>query len=270
MSPMDSKRGSRERYSLRRIRPKTSERAKKSKEGVYTLNSYRRKFLAATVASEILLLLLFTSLLSYDEFCGDTILQQLPGGIQSSTVFANEITEPITRSYDYKRNISVVNGVNEQFDFNSNVSSNVKEVNVSPKCSNVKPVRKRKFPSSETSAKPFTYKMFMDVHVMIFIGFGFLMTFLRRYGYSSVGLNMLVAALSIQWAVLASGFFRMSNGRIPINIESILSADLATAAVLISLGAVLGKTSPLQLLVMAIGEIVVFATNEWLGLHVFQ
>ncbi|XP_046383541.1 ammonium transporter Rh type A isoform X4 [Ischnura elegans] len=114
------------------------------------------------------------------------------------------------------------------------------------------------------------HPMFMDVHVMIFIGFGFLMTFLRRYGYSSVGLNMLVSALSIQWAALATGFFHMENGKIPIAIDSILSADLATAAVLISLGAVLGKTSPLQLLVMAVGEIAVFATNEWLGLHIFK
>lgn len=28
---------------------------------------------------------------------------------------------------------------------------------------------------------------FQDIHVMIFIGFGFLMTFLKRYGYSAVG-----------------------------------------------------------------------------------
>ena len=27
------------------------------------------------------------------------------------------------------------------------------------------------------------YAMFQDIHVMIFIGFGFLMTFLKRYGY---------------------------------------------------------------------------------------
>ena len=27
------------------------------------------------------------------------------------------------------------------------------------------------------------YSMFQDIHVMIFVGFGFLMTFLKRYGY---------------------------------------------------------------------------------------
>ena len=47
--------------------------------------------------------------------------------------------------------------------------------------------------------------MFLDVHVMIFVGFGFLMTFLKRYGFSSVALNLLVSAFSIQWAILVRG-----------------------------------------------------------------
>ena len=42
---------------------------------------------------------------------------------------------------------------------------------------------------------------------MIFIGFGFLMTFLRRYGYSSVSFNFLVAAFAIQWATIVRGLF---------------------------------------------------------------
>lgn len=48
--------------------------------------------------------------------------------------------------------------------------------------------------------------MFQDVHVMIFIGFGFLMTFLKKYGLSAVSLNMLIAVITIQWAVLIYGF----------------------------------------------------------------
>lgn len=49
--------------------------------------------------------------------------------------------------------------------------------------------------------------VFQDVHVMIFIGFGFLMTFLRRYSYSSIGFNLLLAALVLQWGTLTTGLF---------------------------------------------------------------
>ena len=61
--------------------------------------------------------------------------------------------------------------------------------------------------------------MFQDVHVMIFIGFGFLMTFLKRYGYGSIGFNMLIAAFVLEWALLMGGFLEMEHGKIHINIE---------------------------------------------------
>lgn len=60
----------------------------------------------------------------------------------------------------------------------------------------------------------YIYLDFQDIHVMIFIGFGFLMTFLKRYGYSATGLNLFVAALCVQWAILMRGFFEMEHGTI--------------------------------------------------------
>lgn len=111
----------------------------------------------------------------------------------------------------------------------------------------------------------YRYPSFQDVHVMIFIGFGFLMTFLQRYGFSSVGFNFLIAAFSLQWATLMQGFFHgMHEGKIHIGVESMINADFCTGSVLISFGAVLGKTSPLQLLIMAIFEVTLFAINEFI------
>lgn len=49
---------------------------------------------------------------------------------------------------------------------------------------------------------------------MIFIGFAFLMTFLKKYGFSATGFNLVVAALVIQWAFIARGCFRVDNGLI--------------------------------------------------------
>ncbi|XP_068615583.1 ammonium transporter Rh type B [Brachionichthys hirsutus] len=115
----------------------------------------------------------------------------------------------------------------------------------------------------------YRYPSFQDVHVMIFIGFGFLMTFLQRYGFSSVGFNFLIAAFALQWATLMQGFFHgMHGGKIHIGVESMINADFCTGSVLISFGAVLGKTSPVQLLVMAMFEVTLFAVNEFILLTV--
>ena len=54
-----------------------------------------------------------------------------------------------------------------------------------------------------------TFLVFQDVHVMIFIGFGFLMTFLKKYGLSAMSLNMLIAVICLQWATLVYGFFHL-------------------------------------------------------------
>ena len=55
----------------------------------------------------------------------------------------------------------------------------------------------------------FNVLVFQDVHVMIFIGFGFLMTFLKKYGLSAVSLNMLCAVVCLQWSTLVIGFFHL-------------------------------------------------------------
>ena len=42
------------------------------------------------------------------------------------------------------------------------------------------------------------YKYMIDVSVMIFVGFGFLMAFLRRYAFSAIGYTLLISVLVIQ------------------------------------------------------------------------
>ncbi|CAB1340474.1 unnamed protein product [Coregonus sp. 'balchen'] len=117
----------------------------------------------------------------------------------------------------------------------------------------------------EKAQDPLTlYPMFQDVHVMIFVGFGFLMTFLKRYGFSSVGLNLLLAAFALQWGLLMQGLWHLDDGKIKVSVFKMINADFSTATVLISFGAVLGKTSPVQLLIMTILEITIFGINEHL------
>ena len=42
---------------------------------------------------------------------------------------------------------------------------------------------------------------------MIVVGFGFLMTFLKRYSWSSLGFNFLFTAFTVQWSMLVQGWF---------------------------------------------------------------
>ncbi|XP_060258707.1 ammonium transporter Rh type B isoform X4 [Ovis aries] len=106
---------------------------------------------------------------------------------------------------------------------------------------------------------------------MIFVGFGFLMVFLQRYGFSSVGFTFLLAAFALQWSTLIQGFFHsFRGGYILVGMESMINADFSAAAVLISFGAILGKTGPVQLLLMALLEVVLFGLNEFVLLSLLE
>ncbi|XP_044122515.1 ammonium transporter Rh type B isoform X4 [Neovison vison] len=110
----------------------------------------------------------------------------------------------------------------------------------------------------------FRYPSFQDVHAMVFAGFGFLMAFLQRYGFGSVGFTFLLAAFTLQWSTLVQGFLHsMHGGRIHVGVQSMVNADFCAGAVLISFGAVLGRTGPAQLLLMALLETVLFGINEF-------
>jgi len=118
------------------------------------------------------------------------------------------------------------------------------------------------------------YPFFQDVHVMIFIGFGFLMTYLYRYSFSSIGYNFLLSSLAIQQSILINSFFHnlLDNHweKISLNIESLITGDFAAGAVMISFGALLGKASILQLALMLPLELIFYALNEAIGVLKYQ
>ncbi|XP_049456907.1 rh family, C glycoprotein a [Epinephelus fuscoguttatus] len=119
----------------------------------------------------------------------------------------------------------------------------------------------------------FRYPSFQDVHVMIFVGFGFLMTFLKRYSFSAVGFNFLIASFGLQWALLMQGWFHSldhSTGKITIGVESLINADFCCAGSLIAYGALLGKVSPVQLLVVTLFGVTLFAVEEFIILSLLH
>ncbi|XP_035248470.1 rh blood group, D antigen [Anguilla anguilla] len=109
------------------------------------------------------------------------------------------------------------------------------------------------------------YAAFQDVNAMVLLGFGFLASFLVRYSFSGTAFTLLVTSLAVQWAVLVDGFlFAFRQGKIHIGMNSLATANLCAASALISMGAVLGKTNPAHLMIMALLEVTGFMVNRWI------
>ena len=124
------------------------------------------------------------------------------------------------------------------------------------------------------------YPLFQDVHVMIFVGFGFLMVFLKNNSWCSIGFNYLIACWAIQIAILFTGFWHNIAHfyhdpnhewkKIELSLKYMILADFAAGAVLISFGAILGKCSLFQLWAMATFEVFFFCINEAIVVEIFN
>lgn len=110
------------------------------------------------------------------------------------------------------------------------------------------------------------YIIFRDIMVMLLLGFGFLMTFLKKYGLSAVGYTMALTVLAMELNLLVEpfvqGVFDKSIGPISIAITDLINAEFSAATLLISFGAVIGRASPVQLLVLAIFQAFYYTVNK--------
>jgi len=84
---------------------------------------------------------------------------------------------------------------------------------------------------------------------MVYVGFGFLMTFLRAHSWSSIALNWIMAVWAFLCSSLWIGFWErvwhddFEHHPIDLSIRHMIDADFGAATCLISLGAILGKVN---------------------------
>lgn len=131
------------------------------------------------------------------------------------------------------------------------------------------------------------YMFYKDVTIMLLVGFGFLMTFLGKYGLGSIGFTFFITCLIIQWGAICSAFFSMSyshmappipnttgalslepyaNGfdkKIQIDLTALLNGNFAAATALISFGALIGKIGLARMAFLAILEVPFFCLNRY-------
>ncbi|KFP10829.1 RH-like protein [Egretta garzetta] len=125
------------------------------------------------------------------------------------------------------------------------------------------------FSKDYSSRTSISYPAFQDVNHMVIFGFGFFLTFLKRYGFSSTGFNLLIVVLGVQCSMLVENLLDFLLQRyMDCGLKRITKATVSTTAVVISTGAVLGKANPVQLILMTVVEIIFFHISRWIN-HTF-
>jgi ammonium transporter Rh len=104
------------------------------------------------------------------------------------------------------------------------------------------------------------YNYYVGVALMMFVGFGYLMTFLKSYGLGAVGYTMFITCIGVEYAILIESY--MGKGSLSIDFLSLLNGNFAVAAVLISFGGLIGKISPVQVLCLVIVELTCYCANK--------
>lgn len=110
------------------------------------------------------------------------------------------------------------------------------------------------------------YNYIIHILAMLLIGFGFLMVFVRRYGFGAVTGTYLVVAVGLPLYILlrANGIF--GHQLSPHTLDSLLFAELSVATALIAMGAVLGRLRVFQYALLALLVVPLYLLNEWLVL----
>lgn len=112
------------------------------------------------------------------------------------------------------------------------------------------------------------YSFYSNVSVMMLVGFGFLMIFIKTYSLSALTYTFFINAIVIQlypllnkiWTDTITGF----NGQgttITLNIKMFILASYCVASVLIGFGAFIGRTGPKELLIIAVLHTIGYSFN---------
>jgi ammonium transporter Rh len=110
------------------------------------------------------------------------------------------------------------------------------------------------------------YNYSIHILAMLVVGFGFLMVFVRRYGFGATTGTYLVVAtgLPVYMVLRANGV--VGHTLKTHSVETLMLAEFAVATTLIAMGAVLGRLRVFQYALLALLLVPLYALNEWLVL----
>ena len=107
------------------------------------------------------------------------------------------------------------------------------------------------------------YNFSIHILAMLLMGFGFLMVFVRNYGYSALTGTYLVVGVGLPLYLLLHSTGVISAEPVSADsIKAVLLAEFACAAALISMGAVLGRLRLYQYGILAALAVPAYMLNE--------
>jgi ammonium transporter Rh len=111
------------------------------------------------------------------------------------------------------------------------------------------------------------YNFSIHILAMLLVGFGFLMVFVKKYGFGATTGTYLVVAAGIPLYLALRGSGILTHEAVTVHsVKGLLLAEFAVASALIATGAVLGRIRPYQYLLLAITIVPLYMLNEWLVL----
>jgi ammonium transporter Rh len=111
------------------------------------------------------------------------------------------------------------------------------------------------------------YNYAIHILAMLLVGFGFLMVFVRKYGYGATTGTYLVVAVGLPlYLFLRASGILCADPVSPSTIKALLFAEFAVASALIAMGAVLGRLKVFQYALLALLLVPAYLLNEWLVL----
>eukprot|EP01097_Dermamoeba_algensis_P006724 TRINITY_DN4194_c0_g1_i1.p1 TRINITY_DN4194_c0_g1~~TRINITY_DN4194_c0_g1_i1.p1 ORF type:complete len:470 (-),score=53.86 TRINITY_DN4194_c0_g1_i1:128-1537(-) len=114
------------------------------------------------------------------------------------------------------------------------------------------------------------FSYFIHIGLMVAFGFGYLLVWIKTYGFSAGVLNVVIVAFAAELSIIVEALFfnfqinpNSSWEKMNITITTLIEALYAAATVSISFGLVAGKAGPGELLGLTLMEVFFYHVNRW-------
>ncbi|GAN35032.1 MAG: ammonium transporter [Candidatus Brocadia sp. AMX2] len=110
------------------------------------------------------------------------------------------------------------------------------------------------------------YGKAIHVMAMLMVGFGFLMVFVKRYGYGAVTATYIAVSIVIPYYMFLKKMDIFGEPA-ELTMDRLILAEFCAASILIATGAFLGRLKMSQYIIMALVFVPSYMLNEWIMLE---